>query len=121
MPSKNKRAASRQAQLRQRRRRGGRARSPARAEAAPAEVRRTSALQRPAGAVATAAPITTTAPAPQALEARESPIARRRASRARVQLEPLPMYAHLGSELRRIGALMGLVVVALAVLTVVLR
>ena len=120
MPSKNKRAASRQAQLRQRRRRGGRARSPARAEAAP-EVRRTSALQRPAGAVATAAPITTTATAPQALEARESPIARRRASRARVQLEPLPMYAHLGSEIRRIGALMGLVVVALAALTVVLR
>ena len=39
----------------------------------------------------------------------------------RAQQEPLPMYGYLGSELKRIGALTGLIAVALMVLTFVLR
>lgn len=49
-----------------------------------------------------------------------SAITRKRSARARAPLAPLPMYAHLKSELVRIGALTALMAVALAVLTVFL-
>ena len=39
----------------------------------------------------------------------------------RAQQEPLPMYGYLGSELKRIGTLTGLIAVVLTVLTFVLR
>ncbi len=125
MPSKKKRVASRQAQLSQRkRRRSGRGRNQAASQAeqdesattAPTAIRRTAS--RPAAAAATA-------PRPAAARATSvaaSPRARGRAARmVKAQQEPLPMYGYLGSELKRIGALTGLIAIALVILTFVLR
>ena len=127
MPSKRKRAASRQAQLSQRkRRRSGRARNDAASQAeqdgagtaTPAPVR--TPTPRPATVVAPTAPRPAAARAPSMAA---SPRLRggRAARMIRAQQEPLPMYGYLGSELKRIGALTGLIAVALTVLTFVLR
>lgn len=120
MPSKSKRAASRQAQLSgRRRRRGGRPRAQATAAtttaARPPEVRRQSSASTP-----TAERLAGTSQRQQAVTPATAPT-RRRTSRPRAPVEPLQMYPYLGSELRRIGALSGLVAITLAVLTVVLR
>ena len=119
MPSKSKRRASRQAQLSgRRRRREGRPRGEAATQSHVQEMRRQT---RPSPETATVS-----APeAPSAVQSREATAAvatrsRRRSSRARAPMEPLQMYPFLGSELRRIGALTGLMAIALAVLTFVL-
>ena len=124
MPSKKKRVASRQAQLSQRkRRRSGRGRNQAATQAAedeaatPAPVR--APPSRPAAVAAPPSPRPAAARAPSVAA---SPRSRgRAASMIRAQQQPLPMYGYLGSEIKRIGALTGLIVVALAVLTIVLR
>ena len=125
MPSKRKRVASKQAQLSQRKqRRSGRGRNQAATQAAedgaatPAPVRATSA--RPAPVAAPTAPRPAAARVPSMAA---SPRSRggRAARMVRAQQEPLPMYGYLGSELKRIGALTGLIAVVLVVLTFVLR
>ena len=143
MSSKNKRMASRQSRIRERRRRGGGARGRGQAVGGgadgTAEIRRGGG-RLPQAADGAATPSATdgglnpSAPyvlsktfndprdaAVVAVAASTDQIVRRRAARARTPSEPLPMYAHLGSELRRIGALTALMAVALAVLTVFLR
>ena len=146
MSSKNKRMASRQSRIRERRRRGGGARGRG-AQAVgggadgTAEIRRGGGGRLPQAAGGAATPSATDGggfnpTAPYLLSKKfDDPmvrdvaviagstdqIVRRRSARARMPSEPLPMYAHLGSELRRIGALTALMVVALAVLTVFLR
>ena len=142
MSSKNKRMASRQSRIRERRRRGGGARGRGAVGGgadATAEIRRGGG-RLPQAADGAATPSATgdglnpSAPyvlsktfndprdaAVVAVAASTDQIVRRRAARARTPSEPLPMYAHLGSELRRIGALTALMAVALAVLTVFLR
>ena len=120
MPSKSRRAASRQAQLSgRRRRRGGRPRGE---DAALTQVQQ---VRRQARPTTDAVTTTSTQEAPAAVQTRETtaPVAaqtRRRSARARAPMEPLQMYPYLGSELRRIGALTGLMVITLAVLTFVL-
>ena len=134
MSSKNKRMASRQSRIRQQRRRrgGGRARGTAVAapeSAATGEIRRSGRSplavgDAPPSSVAAAAPSSgaTVAASVGVSDAQASaPIAARRRAARRVPSEPLPMYAHLGSEIRRIGALTALMAVALAVLTVFMR
>ena len=128
MASKNKRMASRQSRVRERRRRGGgRGRASAIGAAGTREIRR-GVWRAPDGgelasAVAPAAVEGVSAVAPAASDAasQSAAITRKRSARARTPTEPLPMYAHLGSELRRIAALTALTAAALAVLTVFLR
>ena len=111
MPSKAKKAASRQAKLRQKKRRGKggveafdpgptEPRSPA--EATAAEVEGESPPARPA--MATAAP-------------RRQPS--RRSGRGAAD-EPMPRYQYLGVELRRIGVVTGIILAILAALSFVL-
>ena len=124
MPSKSRRAASRQAQLSgKRRRRDGRSRGAT--TSSTTEQERTHEVRRQTRpSVAAASPSTTEATGTvQAAQTAAPAVAatRRRSSRLRTPVEPLPMYQYLGSELRRIGALTGLVAITLAVLTVVLR
>ena len=122
MPSKRNRVASKQAQLSQRkRRRSGRGRNQVATQAAedgaatPAPVRAASARPAP---VAAPRPAAARVPSMAA-----SPRSRggRAARMVRAQQEPLPMYGYLGSELKRVGALTGLIAVVLTVLTFVLR
>ena len=109
MPRKGHRAASRQAQLRQRRRRGkGVAEE---FDAGPS--RPTEPAQAP---VAEAEPPPTREPAPSP-EARPQQV--RRSRKATVALT-VPSYAYLGSELKRIGLITVLIVAILIVLTFVL-
>ena len=119
MPSKSKRRATRQAQLSgRRRRREGRPRGEAAAQSNVQEVRR---QVRPEPVAATvSAPETPSTVQSQEATAAVATRSRRRSSRARAPMEPLQMYPYLGSELRRIGALTGLMAVALGVLTFVL-
>lgn len=129
MPSsKNKRMASRQSRVRERRRRsGGRGRAPALGAAGTREIRRGVWRTPDGGELASAG-------APAAVEggsevraaeaaavSQSAAITRKRSARSRTPSEPLPMYAHLGSELRRIAILTALTAAALAVLTVFLR
>ena len=124
MPSKKKRIASRQAQLSQRkRRRSGRGKNQAATQAAEDEATTSAPVRatvpRPATAVAPTAPRPAAARAPSVAA---SPRSRgRAASMIRAQQQPLPMYGYLGSEIKRIGALTGLIAVVLTVLTFVLR
>ena len=131
MPSsKNKRMASRQSRVRERRRRsGGRGRAPALgASAGTREIRR-GVWRTPdggelasAGAPASVEGVSEVRASEAATAASQSAaITRKRSARARTPSEPLPMYAHLGSELRRIAVLTALTAAALAVLTVFLR
>ena len=128
MPSKNKRAASRQAKLSQRRRRRGGGRrqktieqptanlaAPGRRRANPAAATATAQAQTPA----VAAPAAPTAQR-RSRSVAAAPSARTRAAQNRAATyEPLAMYAYLGSELKRIAAVTALMAVALAALTVV--
>ena len=123
MPSKRKKAASRQAQLSQRKRhRSGRGRNQAASQAEQDEAATPAPVRTPVSRPVAAKP-----PPPRPATARvpslaASPRSRGRAARmVRAQQEPLPMYGYLGSELKRIGALTGLIAVALMVLTFVLR
>ncbi len=127
MPSKSKRAASRQARLSQRkRRRGGRDRTdsdlPEGAAIQDSQSSRHSEA-RTASAVATvpAAPVAPRTAVSRPAVAAATPRSRIRGTRPRSQSGPLPMYGYLGSELKRIGVLTCMIAVVLAVLTVVLR
>ena len=128
MASKNKRMASRQSRVRERRRRGGgRGRASALGAAGTREIRRGVWRTPDGGELASPGAPTTServsdvhAPAADAAS-QSAAITRKRSARARTPTEPLPMYAHLGSELRRIAALTALTAAALAVLTVFLR
>ena len=126
MPSKNKRAASRQAQLSQRRRRrGGRGRGAVHESRPTSEVAQASEEQSGSTTGTSVATRTVSAvprpPVGVSTPVRESTGARSRSARARAQAEPLQIYPYLGPELRRIGALTGVIVIALAILTVILR
>ena len=142
MSSKNKRMASRQSRIRERRRRGGgrgRGGVAVGAAAETSEIRRGGGRSSegafggtvsPSPAVGGVPGVTGSPVAPQVAvggildsqaAAAQARITRRRAARTRAQSEPLPMYAHLRSELLRIGALTALMAVALAILTVFLR
>ena len=132
MPSKGKRTASRQAQLSQRRRRRGGRRT--RQEAQESDAQTTQTIQRPAATAQRAAnavrrqpqappAVTEDAPSPQRSVA-ASPRARIRSRTARVgatERQPLPMYAYLGSELKRIGVLAVIMGAALTGLTFILN
>ena len=131
MPSsKNKRMASRQSRVRERRRRsGGRGRATALGAAAAGtrEIRR-GVWRTPdggelasAGAPAAVEGVSEVRAAETVAASQSAAITRKRSARARTPSEPLPMYAHLGSELRRIAVLTALTAAALAVLTVFLR
>ena len=132
MPSKGKRTASRQAQLSQRRRRRGGRRARQEAQESDAQTqtmqRPAATAQRAANAVrrqpqAPAAATTADAPGPQRSVA-ASPRARIRSRTARVgatERAPLPMYAYLGSELKRIGVLAVIMGAALTGLTFILN
>ena len=117
MPSKGKRVASRQNNLR--RRRGGAnraapARNPAVATPAAAAV-----AEPEAGRPATAAPATATAPAPT--QSRAATAIGRPASAPRGRRFERPAaYNHVGSELRRIGIFSGVLVVVLVAVSFVL-
>ncbi len=131
MPSKNKRAALRQAKLSQRgRRRGGtrRRRNAGQIEDSPSTPVVASGRNRAATA-ATAQTPTASVAATSDTSARRTPTvaaapsARTRTRTARNRAtgyQPLPMYAYLGSELKRIGAITVVMAVALAALTVAL-
>ncbi len=132
MPSKSKRAASRQAQLSQRRKRRAGHRGRRTAERRPPA--NTAVAAEAAGGVASpsaasavadvqapkaAMPAATSQRGPRRVAA--APRARTRAARDRAEsYEPLPTYAYLGSELKRIGAMAVVMAVALAALTVAL-
>lgn len=131
MPSKNKRAASRQAKLSQRRRRrgGGRRQRTSERPTAEATVTSSAANRRRGAATAVATQNQTPTVAVPSAPASErpprsvaaAPRARTRAAQSRAATyEPLPMYAYLGSELKRIGAIAAVMALALAALTVVL-
>ena len=116
MPSKSKRVASRQAQLRQRKRKikgqvqefdPGPSESTVEGTAGPEPVVEAVAQQETV--------LEASVPASQ-------PVPRQtRRSRQRTTAEPALVYSHLPSELRHIGILAALLAVALAVLTVFLR
>ena len=135
MPSKRKRAASRQAKLsgRRKRRGGGRRQRQAQAGqegsatlvASPMASRRSATSTAEAVATQTQHPAVVVQPTQtrqrRARNVATAPMARTRASQSRAATyEPLPMYAYLGSELKRIGAITAIMAVALAALTVVL-
>ncbi len=106
MPSKGRKAASRQAQVREKKKRGKAA--PQVFEAGP--VQSATAVD---DAEEEAAP---PQPPPAVVQARPS-VSKRR-SRA---TEPVAGYRYLGTELKRIGVIASLMVVILAALTVILR
>ena len=133
MPSKRKRAASRQAKLsgRRKRRGAGRRQRQTGQEATGTLVASPAASQRRATSTAetvatqTQRPVATAQPSQtqqrRARNVATAPMARTRASQSRAATyEPLPMYAYLGSELKRIGAITAIMAIALAALTVVL-
>ncbi len=134
MPSKRKRAASRQAKLSGRRkRRGGAGRRQRQAGqegsgalvASPVASRRSATSTTEAVATQTQRPAAAAQPTQtqqrRARSVATAPMARTRASQSRAATyEPLPMYAYLGSELKRIGAITAIMAIALAALTVAL-
>ena len=120
MPSKRKRAASRQAQLSRRKRRD-RVRVP-HEEIAP-DVSGSASMSG-LGETSTAVGASSSSGAAAAVIERPALPVQQRTRRnrpSRVRSEPLPSNTHLKSELKHIGILTSIMVVALAVLTVVLR
>ena len=113
MPSKSHRRASRQAQLR-RKRRSDKGQSQ-QFDPGPTEPRPSAQVDEPVAEEANqpeSAPMQSTAqPVPQPV----------RRSRQRTSAEPALTYNYLGSELTRIGIIATLMVAILAVLTVLLR
>ena len=113
MPKKEHRAASRQAQVRRRRRRGKGA--PQVLDRGPTERTNVAAVDEQT---------VTVTPEPQVAEpptARAPQLVRRTRQRASAQSEPAPEYGYLGAELKQIGMITTLIVVILAVLAVFLR
>ena len=113
MPNKAHRAASRQAQLQRKRRRGkARTQELEQGDAAPTSV--ITATEPPAVAEVRAEPV------PEASAPVAQP-ARRARERALPDPQPDPLHRYLGAELRKIGMLATLMVVILVGLTFVLR
>ena len=112
MPSKGRRAASRQAHLRQRKRRSKA--QPQVFDPGPTESRRPVDDEADIEAGLEPAPLAVAAvPA--------TPRAVRRGRQRTPQPEDAPVYRYLGPELRRIGAIASIIAIILAVLTVLLR
>jgi hypothetical protein len=112
MPSKGHKAASRQAKLREKKRRGKGAAQVF--QTGPAEP--SAAAESTSDAVSEAEPGPASPPAAVSLSRSRAP---RRSAKAR-QAEPAPPYVYLGGEIRRIGAIAAFIFVALGVLTFVL-
>ena len=113
MPSKSHRRASRQAQLRQKKRHGKA--QPQQFDPGPTEPRPAAQAEEP---VAEEPLQPESAPASASLSSPPQPVRR---SMQRASAQPALAYIYLGSELRRIGILATLIVAILAVLTVLLR
>ena len=116
MPSKSHKAASRQAKLNRRKRRG-------KGGAQEFDAGPTAEATEEAAA---SAPPRTQRPQPEPVvepaAAFEQPVSRSmRRSRQRVPVQPALAYPHLGAEMRHIGVLAALIGIILAVLTVFLR
>ncbi|MDP6072544.1 MAG: hypothetical protein QGG34_13470 [SAR202 cluster bacterium] len=122
MPSKRRRAATRQAQLSQRKRRSRNRPlniGVSDQETAPAAVSESGQSDTSDGGVdAVAEPQPAVIPAQPRTTSRPSRPTRRRTA---ARVDPLPTYSYLDSELRRIGAMTAVIVVLLGVLTAVLR
>ena len=111
MPGKGHRAASRQAKLRQRKRRGKG--QPEIVAAGPVQPVASESAEESAVELE---------PRPEpALEARQSSPQPVRRLRQRAPAEPVPIYSYLGPELRQIGLITILIVAILVALTFVLR
>ena len=111
MPDKAHRAASRQAQLKRRRRRG---------KARTQEFDQGPGDSAPRAEVAAQATEPQHEPVPEP-EVAVAPLQPARRTRRRTSDDPIPVYRYLGSELRRIGMITSLIGVVLVVLTFVLR
>ena len=116
MPSKGKRVASRQSNLRRRRGNANRSAAP-----------RTNAATAPTATAVADAPATATAPGAPAATAASADPASAAAARARPIRQPQgrrfqrpAAYNHVGSELRRIGIFSGVLLVALIAVSFVL-
>ena len=114
MPKKEHRAASRQAQVRRRRRRGKGA--PQVLDRGPTEPTSVAAVDEQTVTV-TPEPVIAEPPTARAPQL----VRRTRQQRASAQSEPAPAYGYLGAELKQIGMITTLIVVILAVLAVFLR
>ncbi|MCH8206465.1 MAG: hypothetical protein IH956_05615 [Chloroflexi bacterium] len=112
MPSKSRRAASRQTQMKRKRR--GKPRTQE-FDLGPAESRQSTAVDEAMEEAGVETAISVTEAAPSRPVARSA-----RRSRRQVTSEAPLVYGHLGSELKRIGAITALIAVALVVLTFVL-
>jgi hypothetical protein len=118
MPSKSRRAASRQARLNQRKRRTkGKDRQDTPLAAPPSPM--TARAETPRAT--TEAPAPTPRASPTMTQAPEAPAPVRRRRARRATAGPDPAYKYLGSELKRIGVLITLLVAVLVVLSFVLR
>ena len=120
MPSKRKRVASRQAQLSRKKRRD-RVRVP-HEEIAP-DVSGSASMSGSGEASRAVGAGTSSGSATAVIERPALPVQQRtrRNRPSRVRSEPLPSNTHLKSELKHIGVISSIMVVALAVLTIVLR
>lgn len=118
MPSKGKRVAARQNNLRRRRGSGNRA-TPARNPAVAAPVASAGAQAAPDAAVATST-ATAAAPAPATAQAQASAIGRPASGSRGRRFDRPAAYNHVGSELRRIGIYSGVLVVVLVAVSFVL-
>ena len=113
MPSKSRRAASRQTQMKRKRRSKPRTQE---FDAGPAESSRIAAMdEEPEDDVTETAAVVATQTQPSRSVARSA-----RRSRRQITSETPLTYPHLGSELRRIGVITVLIAIALTVLTFVL-
>ena len=130
MPSKKKRVASRQAQLSQRRRRErnrerrtdpapGPAVGPRTMPAVPTSDEVANGANDAAAPAPVRVPAAATPGIRQPALTRQPGRTRRRGAAARV--EPVPTYRHLGSEVRHIGIITGIIVALLTVLTIIMR
>ena len=122
MPSKSQRAASRQAQLRRRKRRGkGRtqefAAGPVRAELSPDAPAAEADSEQVQGPASTPTAVLQSKPRSGAAGAAASPARR---PRVRTATDPAAVYRYLGPELRRIGIITTAVVAVLVGLTFVM-
>ena len=111
MPGKGHRAASRQAKLRRRKRRGRG--QPEIVAACPVQPVASESAEEPA--------VELELQAEPALEAKQPSPQPVRRLRQRAPAEPVPIYSYLGAELRHIGLLTTLIVAILVALTFVLR
>ena len=116
MPSKGKRVASRQNNLRKRR--GAATRNPAARPNIPAAA--TAVADRPAAASAGSPAATATAPASAAPAPAPAPTARPASQPRGRRFERPAAYNHVGSELKRIGIFSGVLVVVLVAVSFVL-